>query len=683
MTVGKKTTKSVNRIFFMENTKLKGKTKLQLIISLTACAIIPILLLGGALSWLSQDEFNEIQQSKVILAQQQFDSIIKDKLEMVDLINSNLSRDDLLQKALKDKDISKIRNIVNTNFNDVKSKGISLMEVGDEKGTVIYRGHDPTKFGDDKSGNKMIQNAIKKQPSTDLAAENSAVTIRSVYPVIFEGEFVGTLTTGISLQDAFADVVKSLTGTEVNIFVDGLLKATTLEKDGKRIADLQIDEEIKSNLATNESYIGDNKFEDQLFSVVYFPVLDQQKQAVGIAGLFIPQDQIEQSKNDMLLMIGFFIITFTVLSIVAALWISKIISKPIQIVMDGMRQMVKGDLTTRIHSKYYGEMGELIENFNKLSQQLNESISNVAISSRKVYDSASLLSQSMEEATRTEEQVVQRIQDVAGNSEGQNQEISNSVQQISVISKNVQNIAIRSNELTSRAHDVEKETEQGSIEIQSANGQMEQMRESVESASKIMNELTSSSEKIGQIVAVISNIAGQTNLLALNAAIEAARAGEHGKGFAVVSTEVRKLAEQSLQAAKQISGIIGGMVEKVSDANESMKNGAEEVNKGVKLFKNINERFTTIKVKIDDVVDTIESIQRDTNETSGSIAAIVIMTKKVESLSSAMVSSSQEVAAATEEQMATIEEVAASADSLSLVASQLDEVVKQFKFKQE
>jgi methyl-accepting chemotaxis protein len=208
--------------------------------------------------------------------------------------------------------------------------------------------------------------------------------------------------------------------------------------------------------------------------------------------------------------------------------------------------------------------------------------------------------------------------------------------------------------------------------------QIANIEKTVAESARIVETLGDRSKEIGQIVDTISSLAGQTNLLALNAAIESARAGEAGRGFAVVAEEVRKLAEQSQDASKQIGELIGAIQADTDRAVAAMQQGTSEVRLGSEVVNRAGDAFQEILAAVGRVSDQASQMSQAIAEMAGGSRKIVASIKEIDAASKANVDETQNVSAATEEQSATMEEIAASSQGLATLAQDLQAAVRRF-----
>jgi methyl-accepting chemotaxis protein len=207
---------------------------------------------------------------------------------------------------------------------------------------------------------------------------------------------------------------------------------------------------------------------------------------------------------------------------------------------------------------------------------------------------------------------------------------------------------------------------------------MAQIEQTVNNSSQVVAKLGERSKEIGQIVDTIAGIAGQTNLLALNAAIEAARAGEQGRGFAVVAEEVRKLAEQSKEAAKQIAQLIGEIQGDTGNAIEAMNEGTREVAIGAEVVTTAGHAFGEIAELVTEVYSQVKEISAAIQQMAGSSQQMLLSVKEIERHSKNAAGEAMTVSAATEEQSASTEEIVSSSQNLAKLAQDLQEAVNKF-----
>ena len=194
---------------------------------------------------------------------------------------------------------------------------------------------------------------------------------------------------------------------------------------------------------------------------------------------------------------------------------------------------------------------------------------------------------------------------------------------------------------------------------------MEKIASTVEDSAVTVRKLGESSEQIGAIVQVIDDIADQTNLLALNAAIEAARAGEHGRGFAVVADEVRKLAEKTVKATKEIADMIQNIQADTGGAVMGMAEGVQLVEGGKQKAVEAGDALGVIKSNMEDVAGGVGQIARATDEQAN---AMELMSRSIESIS-----------AISGENSNAAHESAEAVEQLSRLASELQNIVSRFK----
>lgn len=374
-----------------------------------------------------------------------------------------------------------------------------------------------------------------------------------------------------------------------------------------------------------------------------------------------------------------------VLAIIVAVWtafyVTKGIANPIQQLIAIANQIADGDVSQRYDAKMSGirEMNQLSAAFAAMAGSLRDIIKKALTTSESVSAASEELAASAAEVGKQSQEVTHTIVQVAGESTSQ---LKLAEKSLDIIGETVKSLA----DTTAAAHSVAKTSEQseilaqkGTVQISQAVDNMNEIMQEVGTVSERIYQLGDKSRQIGQIVEVITGLAGQTNLLALNAAIEAARAGEQGRGFAVVAEEVRKLAEQSETAAKEITAIVLAIqketeqaVEAIDKSSRGVSNGASTVEASGQAFRQICAAVDTMRNEIARIVNLAEKQQSGSVEMEQAVTTIVAAARE-------NAANANGVAASTQQQNATVEEIASATVELAKLATELQQTVIKFR----
>lgn len=367
---------------------------------------------------------------------------------------------------------------------------------------------------------------------------------------------------------------------------------------------------------------------EHLFTVVipaqdkYFQVLDQ---FVSLQKSLMEQGVAESNQtaaSAITLMLSLSGVAI-VLCIIAAWWVTRSITRPLNEAVDVASAVAQGDLTVQIGETSKDETGMLLASLKSMNDNLHRIVSEVRSGSDTINTASSeIASGNLDLSSRTEEQA------------GALEETASAMEELtSTVKQNADN-ARQANSLAATASEV-------AVQGGSVVGQVVQT----------MGEINEASRKIVDIITVIDGIAFQTNILALNAAVEAARAGEQGRGFAVVASEVRTLAQRSAAAAKEIKSLIDTSVERVENGSRLVEQAGATMSEVVASVKRVTDVVAEITAASGEQSDGIEQINQ----------AIVQMDE------------------VTQQNAALVEEAAAAAQSLQEQSSRLQRTVGIFK----
>ncbi|MFH1094032.1 MAG: methyl-accepting chemotaxis protein [Candidatus Omnitrophota bacterium] len=653
------------------------KIKIKLLLSYFLLSLVPLLIVGAA-------AFYNASNALIDQARQQLISIADKSVEQIDfflgVVQSNvreLSRmpDSRMVYMFKefDQDLSPILQRFKKYSND--NSYILSIRIVDLNGNEVISTDKTQKMRLDFAKYPWMQEALKSQ---DIFNSNIIVSEVLSVPVIeYAVQIVDDRGVKKGLLLVQIDVKK------VTIFVDEITTGQTgygyiINKSGVVIAHPKKEKIFKENLSKNDSRemveivkkmisgdrgIGVYTYENVRKYVFYVPYPKQQ----WSVAITLPVQELMQSSRQILgiiLGLGCLVLVGVVLM---ALRMSNGITRPIQSIVDVMAVLAdqSGDLTKRLKVESNDEVGEMAKQFNKFMDSLQSMLIKVRDVSEKVNSLSEMLSSTSQEINASTEEISTIFQRMSA---GVTNQVKGTEEATEIILQMVQSLKEAAKNAGEGATSSMKTSDLAKEGMSSAKEAVERTTRIITVAaeiSKIVGLLGTRSTEIGRIVDVITGISSQTNMLSLNAAIEAARAGESGRGFAVVAEEVRKLADSSSQAAKQIALLIRSIQTETSQAVESVKTATTAVDEGQIIINAVSvglkeilkaAEFSALQAqfindasnaqlkytqRVDETIkkgtkfshETVDSIEDSTNSMHGITASMQEMTASAQDLS--------------------------------------------------
>lgn len=451
------------------------------------------------------------------------------------------------------------------------------------------------------------------------------------------------------------DDFKKKTNVDVTVFWKKTRMVTSvIDKDGKRVTGTAISDSVYDKVMQDGKYFSDNVDIEGTEYYGYYEALknaDGSSQAIIFTGM--PSSDVKAIYKKRLVNTTVFMIIIALMACALLAMVITFIVKAITKVIGHLDEVADGELDFKISEKLLqrsDEIGNIARSVHTLIGGLASIVVNIHHSTGELAEFKDDFQQKFETINNSISNVNVAVDEIANGATSQADETQKVNSQINdmgdAITKTSQNV----DSLTQSTEQMKEHNEQLDTTIQELMAISDRNKESLAAVYNQTNETNQSVMHIGNAVDMITDIAGQTNLLSLNASIEAARAGEYGKGFAVVADQIRQLADQSANTAKEIGEIVAELIENSNTSVETMgvvrqemTGQYEKLNTTKDIFEQLNEEVNNVVTAIESISTEVESLDKLKGEVLGSAESLAAI--------------AQENAASTEETSASMMEL--------------------------
>ncbi|QDY83248.1 methyl-accepting chemotaxis protein [Paenibacillus polymyxa] len=440
-----------------------------------------------------------------------------------------------------------------------------------------------------------------------------------------------------------------------------------------------VNEMLQSNESALSSFYTD---EYGTWTTIVYPIKDASGKVTSAIFFDVDANSVPAGLHKLLLYGVSLLILFLAIFLTIQYLLVKRTLSPIRSLMKGIEEVSEGNLNVKIKTGL-DDLGIINQKFNSMIKRLNDTMVKVQDTTQEVTGSAQeLLSISEKNSTNTNI-INNNIREITQGLEAQDHAALESSRAMNEMSTVIQTIAESSSSVADQAYSMEKRSVEGNQVAQKLSTQMDSISTTMESTVDSVNALQNRSNEISNIVSIITGIASQTNLLALNASIEAARVGEEGKGFAVVAGEVRNLAEQSQESAKQIAELIEEIQKEIEQTVKGISLGTKEVHVGLEVTKQTGQMFSEILEASNKVSSQIQEVSSATEQISASTQEMSATSDELSSTVSKTVSSSKQIEQTIGEQTESMASIVQASDKLTSMSGELEELISFFKVNRE
>ena len=528
-----------------------------------------------------------------------------------------------------------------------------------------------------------VQDSLRGTAAATLAAydQNAGNYLRAENGDVWKGGY------NISKSENLLDNIKEKTGMDVTFFY-GKERIMTSAKDsnGERILGSPAgDVIVEKVLQDGEEYFSSAVSLDGTMNYGYYiPVYQKGTNTNPIGMIFVGTDKEVKNAtiNSILRIVIFSVIAVVMVCIVIAVIISMSITRSLKKGIGAVQKVAAGELGNPIDKTMLDrkdEIGDLAISIDTLQKALRDIITKIAQSTDKLAFEADALGATANETNSTMKQVENAVSSITGNISEQAKTTKSTTENIVLMGEQIGVTSSEVDLLNQNADRMRQSSEQATTTIKQLRQINSEVEKSIETITAQINVTNDSAQRIRAATEMITSIAEETNLLSLNASIEAARAGENGRGFAIVATQIQKLAEQSNESSHMIEEITNDLINNAGETVDIMSRVHEIIDSQSQNMMETEKIVAEVMDGIGTSLEKIEQIESTTVLLEDSRNRIVQAVEGLSEIAQQNAANTQETCAQTIEVSNTFEQIEDSALHLKEIADDLSNTMKYFR----
>ena len=518
-----------------------------------------------------------------------------------------------------------------------------------------------------------------------------AFSLEEIYALADDGDYEmdasGNVTKGdlaVSGNYAIVDEMKEFTGYDFTIFY-GDTRVTTSLKDaatGNRLVGTQASEKvIQAVLNNGEEYSDTNVVINNSPYYGYYVPIKQGGKVIGMAFAGLPQEEADafiQQKVTIIISVSILVlIVISIIGLSFALKMGNAITGAEKVIAE----IGSGNLKVTVNDKAKkrnDELGAMTRELEALVSKLVEVIGNVKQSSKVLFDAGTALEEMAVQSNNATSEIGHAVEDISRGAMTQAEETETASANIVQMGDIITEIVASVDNLGLASMNMKNASDESEMIIGELSRSNDRTTEAIEKIGQQVHTTNDSVQAIGQAIELITNIAAETNLLSLNASIEAARAGEHGRCFAVVASQIQKLAEESNSSAQEIGRIIDHLLKDSEQTVKVMDEVNVIINEQRQKLEETKSKFVLVAQGVDSTTNEAKVIEKQTTDCDAARGKIMDVIQNLSAISEENAASTQETNASTEELGATLELLTSSAKELLVLSTELEESMQFF-----